>query len=90
MCAILRERVLAENRLRNIINDIFSSFNHVALLHTILANVLTPQRRGWDTMVAMVCYPVGGRHGSFHCVSTLEPCVTYGVENYEFLHRLST
>ena len=32
-----------ENRLRSIINDIFSSFNYVALY------VLKPQSRGWGT-----------------------------------------
>ncbi len=33
---------------------IFSSFNYVALLHSTLANVSTPWRRGWGTMVAVV------------------------------------
>ena len=31
-----------------------SSFNYVALLHSLLANVSMPQSRGWGTMVALV------------------------------------
>jgi hypothetical protein len=33
---------------------IFSSFNYLAWLHSTLANVSTPWRRGWGTMAAMV------------------------------------
>jgi hypothetical protein len=43
--------VVTENRLRRIINDNFSSFNYVALLHSTLANVSTPWSWGWGTMV---------------------------------------
>ncbi len=47
--------VIAEHRLRSIINDNFSSFNYVALLYSItLANVSTPWSQGWGTMAAMV------------------------------------
>ena len=33
---------------------ICSSFNDVALLHSLLANVSTPRSRGWGTMAAVV------------------------------------
>ncbi len=33
---------------------ILSSFSYVALLHSMLANVSTPQTRGWGTMTAVV------------------------------------
>ncbi len=46
--------VVAGNRLRIkiIINNNFSSFYYVALLHSTLANVSMPWSWGWDTMVA--------------------------------------
>jgi hypothetical protein len=48
--------LVAENRLRSIINDIviLSSFNFVALLNSTLANVSMPWSGGWGTMAAVV------------------------------------
>jgi len=68
---------IAENWLRSIINDIFSSFNYVALY------VLKPQSRGWGTGLY-------GGHGTtaatvVHCIWQLRAMCYVFVEMYECL-----
>ncbi len=86
--------VVTENRIRSIINDKFSSFNSVALLHSTLANVPTPQSQGWGTMAA-----AGRRRppwlGCFCCslVSKMYKCTDSYIEKggqiNDFIHPVA-
>ncbi len=62
--------LITGNRLRSIINDNFSSFNYVALLHSTLANLSLPQSWGWSTMASAGQQLPGIGHGLMLSLST--------------------
>ncbi len=74
---------IAENRLRSIIMIIISSFNYVALLHSMLANVSTPRSWGWALWRP---WYNGGHHGLL-CFRNLQAwLLSFVLQMHWFLH----